>query len=87
MATVTQEIAYCNCTSLVKALFDMQFLPSGPLLPKAAVHFSLLEFVYISKMVQQGSNHGFAEIFSIINRGEVKVNTRQVTLFLIYIKG
>ena len=45
----------------------MQFLPSGGKTPNVAIHLAMLNYLHVTKMVEQTASHGFAQIANIIN--------------------
>lgn len=73
IAHVERSLAYCGCKPLVKVLFEMQFLASGGKTPNVAIHFTMLNYFHVAKMIKQTAIHGFAQIANIINE-EVRQN-------------
>lgn len=67
IAHVVRSLTYCGCKPLVKVLFEMQFLASGGKTPSVAINFAMLNYLHVTKMIEQTATHGFAQIANIIN--------------------
>jgi hypothetical protein len=52
----------------------MQFLASGGKTPNAAIHFAMLNYLHVTKMIEQTATHGFTQIANIINEDVKKLN-------------